>query len=133
MQFQFSSADGSMVIGTRDDSTQILYERGMEEWDAVLATSPAPYVAPPTVDPLIAEQSTMTVSRFQAMAALLDAGLLSQVNTALADAGPLAQLAWAEATEFRRNSPTIAGLSAGLGLTDAQVDDLFRAAALINA
>lgn len=78
-------------------------------------------------------RDTAVVSRFQAMAALLDAGLLSQVNTALADAGPLAQLAWAEATEFRRNSPTIAGLAAGLGLTDTQVDDLFRAAALITA
>ena len=78
-------------------------------------------------------RAAMAVSRFQAMASLLDAGLLSQVNTALADAGPLAQLAWAEATEFRRNSPTIAGLASGLGLTDTQVDDLFRAAALITA
>ncbi len=92
-----------------------------------------PYVDPPPIDPIIAERSTMIVSRFQAMAALLDADLLSKVNAALADAGPLAQLAWAEATEFHRNSPTIAGLSAGLGLTDAQVDDLFRAAALITA
>ena len=133
MQFQFSSADGSMVIGTRDDSTQILYERGMEEWDAVLATSPAPYVAPALPDPIIAERASMTVSRFQAIAVLLDAGLLSQVNAALAGAGQLAQLAWAEATEFRRNSPTITGLAAGLGLTDTQVDDLFRAAALITA
>ena len=96
-------------------------------------TTAKPYIAPPTVDPLIDERASMTVSRFQAMAALLDAGLLSQVNAALADAGPLAQLAWAEATEFRRNSPTIAGLAAGLGLTDTQVDDLFRAAALIIA
>lgn len=107
-------------------------EIGGDVFNAAKATA-KPYIAPPTVDPLIAERSTMTVSRFQALAALLNAGLLSQVNAALADAGPLAQLAWAEATEFRRNSPTIAGLSAGLGLTDAQVDDLFRAAALITA
>ncbi len=82
---------------------------------------------------LASERARMVVSRFQAMAALMDAGLLSSVNTALAGAGPLAQLAWAEATEFRRNSPTIAGLAAGLGLSDTQVDDLFRAAALITA
>lgn len=87
--------------------------------------------APATV--LAAWRATAVVSRFQAMAALLDAGLLSQVNTALAGAGPLAQLAWAEATEFRRNSPTIAGLALGLKLTETQVDDLFRAAALITA
>lgn len=93
----------------------------------------APYIAPQLPDPIIAEREAMIVSRFQAMAALMDAGLLSQVNSALADAGPLAQLAWAEATEFHRNSPTIAGLAAGLKLTDIQVDDLFRAAALITA
>lgn len=97
---------------------------------AAKAMKPAKYIAP---DPLIAERAAMRVSRFQAMAALLDAGLLSKVNTALDDAGQLAQLAWAEATEFHRNSPTIAGLAAGLGLTEAQVDDLFRAAAKIIA
>jgi len=84
-------------------------------------------------DPLIAERAAMRVSRFQAMAALLDAGLLSKVNTALADAGPLAQLAWAEATEFHRNSPTIAGLADGMGLTESQLDYLFRAAKFIEA
>jgi len=93
----------------------------------------APYIGPPLPDPIIAEREYMVASRFQAMVALMDAGLLSQINVALADAGPLAQLAWAEATEFRRNSPTIAGLSAGLGLTDTQVDDLFRAAMVIHA
>lgn len=132
MQYQFASVDQLMIIGTRDDGTQVLIEPGHSHWDGAKATA-SPYIAPPTIDPLIAERAAMTVSRFQAMAALLNAGLLSQVNAALADAGPLAQLAWAEATEFRRNSPTIAGLSAGLGLTDTQVDDLFRAAALINA
>jgi len=107
-------------------------EIGGDVFNTAKATA-KPYIAPPAIDPLISERAAMTVSRFQAMAALLNAGLLSQVNVALADAGPLAQLAWAEATEFRRNSPTIAGLSAGLGLTDTQVDDLFRAAALITA
>ena len=78
------------------------------------------------------ERSRMIASRFQAMAALMDAGLLSSVNTALAAAGPLAQLAWAEATEFRRASPTIAAIAAGLDLTPEQVDDLFRAAMKIE-
>jgi len=82
---------------------------------------------------LVAWRSRMVVSRFQAMAALLDAGLLAGVNLALAGAGPVAQLAWAEAVEFRRNSPTIAALAVGLGLTDTQIDDLFRAAAQITA
>ena len=73
-----------------------------------------------------------SVSRFQALAALMDAGLLADVGMALADAGPLAQLAWAEASEFRRNSPMILTMADGLGLTDDDVDALFRAAAQIE-
>ena len=124
------------------DGDVSLYVDSGPEYEAAVAIGPRPYAGPlPETPPdplaqiksLEAERAAMAVSRFQAMASLLDAGLLSQVNTALADAGPLAQLAWAEATEFRRNSPTIAGLASGLGLTDTQVDDLFRAAALITA
>jgi hypothetical protein len=73
------------------------------------------------------------VSRFQAKAALSAAGLLPAVEAAIADADPIAQLAWAEAIEFRRQSPTILALAGALGLTDAQVDDLFHAAASIEA
>lgn len=73
-----------------------------------------------------------TVSRFQAKAALMQAGLLDQVEMTIAEAGPLVQLAWAEAVEFRRISPTIATLAAELELTDEAVDDLFRAAMQIE-
>lgn len=73
------------------------------------------------------------VSRFQARAALMDAGLLADVELALADAGPLAQLAWAEATEWRRDSPTIATIAEALDLTEGELNDLFRAASQITA
>lgn len=75
------------------------------------------------------------VSRFQARAALLQAGMLETV-TALMTADttdPLARLAWSEALEFRRDSPTIATMAAALGLTDAQLDALFVTAAGISA
>ena len=107
-------------------------EIGGDVFNIAKATA-KPYIAPPTVDPLIAERASMTVSRFQALAALLNAGLLSQVNVALANAGPLAQLTWTKTTKFRHNSPTIASLSTGLDLTNTQVDDLFRTTALITA
>ena len=48
-------------------------------------------------------------------------------------AGGLVALAWSTATEFQRSSPNIATLAAAIGLTDAQVDDLFRAASKITA
>lgn len=73
------------------------------------------------------------VSRFQARAALYQAGLLAGVESFVASASPLIQIAWADAQEFQRTSPTINTLAAQLGWTEGQVDDLFRAAAQIVA
>lgn len=74
------------------------------------------------------------VSRFQARAALLNAGLLAQADAAVAGSGnALLQLAWTDAVSFKRNSPGIAALAPALGLDDAALDDLFRAAAEIVA
>lgn len=79
------------------------------------------------------ERLTMIVSPFQAKTALDLAGLLPQVETTIAAADTLTQRAWSEAIEFKRNSPTIVLLASALGLTDTQVDDLFRTAAGIEA
>lgn len=79
------------------------------------------------------ERAGMVVSRFQARAALLQAGLLEQAEAAVAESDVIAQLAWADAQEFRRNSPTVATMSAKLGMTDDQLDELFRQAATIEA
>ena len=103
-----------------------------ENFQAALALKPAPYIAPPAPDPLDAERAAMVVSRFQARAALHLAGVLPLVETFLKSADFITQLAWAEAQEFRRNSPTIAALADGLGLDDAALDDLFRAAKQIE-
>lgn len=74
------------------------------------------------------------VSRFQARAALLQAGLLESADLAVAASNdPFLQLAWKEAVAFPRSSPGIAALAPALGLTDEDLDDLFRAAALITA
>lgn len=95
----------------------------------------APVLAPePTAAELLASRrATMVVSRFQARAALLEADLLDAANAAVAAADPIVQLAWADAQEFQRASPTIAALGAALGLTDAQIDELFESAAGITA
>ena len=70
----------------------------------------------------------MKVTRYQAKAALMQADLLDTVEQAIASTGdPLITLAWEEAS-FDRMSPLIAEMKTVIGLTDEQVDDLFRAA-----
>ena len=81
---------------------------------------------------LTAEHAGMKVSRLQAKIAMMQAGVLAAVEAAVAAADPAVQMAWADAIEFRRFSPTILALSAQIGLTDTQLDDLFRAAALVD-
>lgn len=75
------------------------------------------------------------VSRFQARAALHLAGLLDQVQQLMDNPATdtLARLAWQDAQEFRRTSPTVQGMARALGLTDLQLDDLFTQAATIQA
>lgn len=76
-----------------------------------------------------------SVSRFQARAALHLAGLLDDVEALMAapDTPALAKLAWADAMEFERQSPTIAALAGAVGLTEQDIDALFITAAGIKA
>lgn len=68
------------------------------------------------------------VSRAQAKLALLAQGLLDDADAAISAAGPSAHIEWADRTEFRRDHPLIASIGEALGLSDEQIDDLFRAA-----
>lgn len=106
---------------TSPDGTVVLREYTAEEaaaWEA---------------ERLTAERAAMKVSRLQARVAMRAAGILSAVEAAvLASGNADIQDAWATAVEFKRFSPTILALSAQLGLTDEQLDGLFRAAALVD-
>ncbi len=87
--------------------------------------------APPTPEPVVIVPQI--VSRFQARAILHIDGLLTTVEALVSQADPLTQLAWADAQEFRRNSPSIAAIAAALGWTEAYLDDLFTRASTIQA
>jgi hypothetical protein len=71
------------------------------------------------------------VRQAQARRALLAAGLLDDVEAAVAASSQDIQIAWEYEPNIRRDSPMIAALAPAIGLTDAQIDDLFRAAAAI--
>lgn len=70
---------------------------------------------------------------FQGRMALSDASLLAQAQAAVNAGDEKTKVAWEYALEWRRTSPMIADLATALNLSDTQVDDLFRAAALIEA
>lgn len=102
---------------------------GREIYESALAMGPAEYIPPePTPEPI-----PQSISSFQAIVALLDAGLLADVEIAIAGADPITQLAWSRATEWRRDSPSIAAIGAALSLTDEDIDNLFIEAAKIKA
>lgn len=88
-----------------------------------------------TTPPPSPEPVPQLVSRFQGRAALLNAGLLDQVETIVADPATdrMVKLAWQDATEFQRDSATLSFLAEQLGLTSDDVDDLFRQAVQIVA
>jgi hypothetical protein len=63
------------------------------------------------------------------------AGKLAAVETLMQSPSTpvLARLAWQEAIEFRRESPTVAAMGAALGMSGADIDALFVAASAIEA
>lgn len=73
-----------------------------------------------------------SVTNAQARAALLDAGLFDAVDAALKEQGGVALQFWEYANTVNRNGQLVTGLGASLGLTEAQIDDLFRTAAAIE-
>ena len=77
---------------------------------------------------------TIVVSRFQAKAALDDAGLLDQVEDYMAgdDVPRRVLLAWQEAS-FRRGSKMVNDIGSELGLSEEKLDELFLAAQQIDA
>lgn len=67
--------------------------------------------------------TTLTVR--QAKLALLAAGLLDDVDAAVAGADRATQVEWEYATTVERTWPTLVAMATALGMTDTQLDNLF--------
>lgn len=90
--------------------------------------TPKPADAPPV--PVIT-----SVTMRQARLALLQQGLLTQVNNAIASMpgaqGEAVRIEWEFSNTVERNRPFVQALAASLGLTSQQIDDLFTLAATL--
>lgn len=98
------------------------------QYQALMDEVAATYVPPPPVPPQVPQSVTMR----QARLALLGAGLLSQVDAAIASLPSpqkeAAQIEWEYAAVVQRNSGLVPAMAQALGMTEAQIDDLFIAA-----
>jgi hypothetical protein len=79
-------------------------------------------------EPVIVTPPPTSVTMRQARLALHRAGLLAQVNAAVAG-NPEAEIEWEYATTVDRTGTLTQTLAAGLGLTAQQLDELFITAA----
>ena len=95
---------------------------GMQYVEASNSIIAIPPPAPPPVT---------SVTPRQARLALLAAGLLDQVQSAVDVAGGATKITWEYATEFDRNDPLIITFGTSLNLTSAQIDALFVQAATL--
>ena len=73
----------------------------------------------------VPQQVTMRQARLE----LLSRDLLDDVDAVIAVAGVAAQIEWEYASTVDRDNPVIAVVQQQQGMTDEQIDDLFREAA----
>lgn len=93
----------------------------LDEHAEFLAEWVSSYV-PPEPEP---EPVPHVLTARQAKRVLLAAGLLDDVDAAVSQADRETQIDWEYATEMRRDWPTLIAMAAALGMTDAQLDELF--------
>ena len=122
---------GALRIVDRDGPSDLFARAEAGEFGAVAPFDPALDVTPPA-------EPAMAVSRLQAKAALLQMGLLDQVETLMGGMDAMSQLAWREAISFDRSSPLLNALAPylswpdGTALSEADIDQLFILAQTIE-
>ena len=76
-------------------------------------------------------RASMSCSRAQGKLALLQSGLLATVEAWVSSQSEAVQIEYADRNDWRRTWPLIEQARVALGLTDAQIDDLFTLASTL--
>ena len=123
--YRYTDASNDVVFIIEEDG-QCFYSTAA--FEVPEGTPIEPYVPPPPAVPV-------SVTRFQALAVLSAGGYLPAIRAHIAalDEDNVQRLAWENAADWERTSPTLNALAAMLGLDAAQVDELFIAASNISA
>lgn len=133
--FAWLDADGARVDSGGSIARFTPSEDGSDPDDATLVdaiTNPPPIVAAVPASVGSGQiRAAMIASGLGADDAALDSLINGALTAAVADPTQraIALALWGYASEFRRDNAFIATARAALGMTDAQIDDLFRLAA----
>ena len=129
MRYKFVS-DSVVARIDDDDIIRISCSINDSAYQAWLAEGNTPEPADPPPVPVIT-----SVTMRQARLALLQQGLLTQVNNAVASMpgaqGDAVRIEWEFSSTVERNRPFVNSLSDALGLTSIQLDNLFKLAATL--
>lgn len=107
------------IRGFAPQNWDALTAEQQSEWEEYIPTD-APAPVPGSVTPL------------QMRRALNQLGLRATIEAAVAASSQDVRDAWEFGLEVRRNNPLVTGMAAQLGLTDAQVDEMFIQAAALE-
>jgi len=120
------AADGQMGLVTDDSPAPS---------GAALYAEPVWHDLPDALRETVPEPVPDSLSPYQLRMGLLAIDKLAAVPAAIAampdDQRAAAEIAWEHAPHFPRDHSMLAGLAQAIGLTDKDVDDLFRQAAAI--
>lgn len=103
-------------------------EDGSYSYTTVIIENPENYTDDALLEIANKAINPQSISPRQARLALLNAGLLDEVDAMLV-ANKAWQIEWEYATKIERVSPLISAMAMQLNLTDTQIDEMFASAA----